>query len=146
MIKRTLSTLLLALAGAGALHAAAPTKLEVGKPFEIILQNADTMGHNLVIVKPGTREKVGTASATMTPDTIDSHGRAFLPKSDDIIAATKLVEPEEKQSLKLTAPADEGTYEYVCTVPGHYTLLWGQLIVTKDVDAYLAAHPSAEVR
>ena len=40
-----------------------------------------------------------------------------------------------------SAPKEEGEYEYVCTLPGHYVLMWGKLIVTKDVDAYLAAHP-----
>ena len=115
--------------------------VEAGKPFEIILQNMDAMGHNLVVVKPGMKEKIGTASATMTPDKLDGEGRAFLPKSPDIIAATKLVEPDQKVSLKLTAPTEEGEYEYVCTVPGHFAIMNGKLIVTKDVDAYLAAHP-----
>ena len=115
--------------------------VEAGKPFEIILQNMDTMAHNLVVVKPGTKEKVGTASATMTPDKLDAQGRAFLPNSPDILAATKLIEPDQKQSLKLTAPTEEGEYEYVCTVPGHFAIMNGKLIVTKDVDAYLAVHP-----
>ena len=115
--------------------------VEAGKPFEIILQNMDTMAHNLVVVKPGTKEKVGTASATMTPDKLDAQGRAFLPASPDILAATKLIDPDQKQSLKLTAPTEEGEYEYVCTVPGHFAIMNGKLIVTKDVDAYLAARP-----
>ena len=114
--------------------------VEAGKPFEIILENLDAMGHNLVIVKPGTKEKVGTAAATMTPDKLDTQGRAFLPKSDDILAATKLVEPDQKETLKFTAPAVEGEYEYVCTVPGHFAIMNGKLIVTKDVDAWLAAN------
>ena len=120
--------------------------VEAGKPFEIILQNMDAMGHNLVVVKPGTKEKVGTAAGTMTPDKLDGEGRAFLPKSTDIIAATKLVEPDQKVSLKLTAPTEEGEYEYVCTVPGHFAIMNGKLIVTKDVDAYLAAHPAAALQ
>ena len=41
----------------------------------------------------------------------------------------------------LTAPTEEGTYEYFCTYPGHYLIMWGQLIVTRDVDGYLRAHP-----
>ena len=117
--------------------------VEAGKPFEIILENMDAMGHNLVIVKPGTKEKVGTASATMTPDKLDGQGRPFLPNSSDILAATKLVEPGQKETLKFTAPTEEGEYEYVCTVPGHFAIMNGKLIVTKDVDAYLQSHPVA---
>ena len=118
--------------------------VEAGKPFEIILENADAMGHNFVIVKPGTREKVGTASATMTPDKLDGQGRAFIPNLPEILAATKLIEPGQKETLKFTAPSDEGEYEYVCTVPGHFAIMWGKLVVVKDVDAFLQSHPVAD--
>ena len=77
----------------------------------------------------------------MMPDELDDEGRAFVPESQDILAATKLIEPRQKTALKLTAPTEEGDYEFFCTYPGHYLIMWGQLIVTKDVDAYLQAHP-----
>jgi azurin len=112
-----------------------------GQPFEIRFENVDFMPHNLVFVRPGTREKVGLASAKMKPDELDDEGRAFVPVSQDILAATKLIEPRQKTALKMTAPTEEGDYEYFCTYPGHYLIMWGQLIVTKDVDAYLQAHP-----
>ena len=99
------------------------------------------MPHNLAVVKPGTREKVGTAAATMKPDDLDRQGRAYMPDTADILAATKLLEPGQKETLKLTAPFVEGDYEYVCTFPGHHQLMWGWLIVSRDVDAYLRANP-----
>jgi azurin len=112
-----------------------------GQPFEIRFENVDFMPHNLVIVKPGTREKVGLVSAKMKPDDLDGDGRAFVPDSPDILAATSLIEPRQKTALKLTAPTEEGDYEYFCSYPGHYLIMWGQLIVTKDVDDYVHAHP-----
>jgi glucose/arabinose dehydrogenase/azurin len=112
-----------------------------GQPFEIRFENVDFMPHNLVLVRPGTREKVGLASAKMKPDELDGEGRAFLPESPDILAATKLIEPHQKTALKLTAPTQEGAYEYFCTYPGHYLIMWGQLIVTRNVDDYLRTHP-----
>jgi azurin len=115
--------------------------VEAGKPFEIRFENVDFMPHNLVIVRPGAREKIGLASAKMKPDELDSEGRAFLPRSPDVIAATALIEPRHKTALKVDAPAEEGIYEYFCTYPGHYLIMWGQLVVTKDVDGYLRAHP-----
>ena len=42
-------------------------------------------------------------------------------------------------------PKEAGVYPYVCTYPGHWELMWGRLVVTKDVDAYLAANPDATV-
>jgi azurin len=101
------------------------------------------MPHNLAIVKPGKREEVGVAAATMKPDELDGKGRAYMPKTRDILAATRLLDPGQKETLKLTAPSEPGDYEYVCTFPGHHMVMWGRLIVTQDVDAYLQAHPEA---
>jgi azurin len=119
--------------------------VEAGKPFEIIIENADFMPHNLVVVKPNTREKIGNLSATMKPEELDGRGRAFVPGTPDILAATKLLEAGQKATLSLTAPNEEGDYEYVCTYPGHWMIMWGQLIVTKDVDGYLQTHPVANL-
>jgi azurin len=119
--------------------------VEAGKPFEIIFENPDFMPHNLVVVQPNAREKLGAATATMKPDQLDSEGRAYLPPSSDIIGATKILQAGQSESLKLTAPAKEGNYEYFCSYPAHYQLMWGNLIVTKDVDAYLQQHPEAPI-
>jgi glucose/arabinose dehydrogenase/azurin len=115
--------------------------VEAGKPFEIRFENVDFMPHNLVVVKPGTREKIGLLSARMKPDELDGEGRAFVPESPDILGATKLIETHQKTALKLDAPTEEGDYEYFCTYPGHYLIMWGQLIVTRNVDDYLKSHP-----
>ena len=119
--------------------------VEAGKPLEIIMENGDFMPHNLVVVKPGTREKIGNEAATMKPEELDDEGRAYMPKDSNILAATKLLNSGQRETLKFTAPSEEGACEYVCTFPGHYQFMWGQMIVTKDVDAYLQAHPEAPV-
>ena len=93
--------------------------VEAGKPFEIIFENTDMMAHNLVITQPGAREEVGMEAQTMKPEP-DKNGRMYIPpKSKKIIAATKLVEPGQKETLKLTAPTKPGDYDYVCTYPEH---------------------------
>ena len=70
---------------------------------------------------------------TMTPDKLDKQGRAYLPAAfeKDIIAATKLMEPGQKEQLKVRAPNRPGDYEFVCTFPGHALIMWGTLTVTK---------------
>jgi len=118
--------------------------VEAEKPFEVFFENGDAMPHNFVVVKPGTRQSVATEAQSMGPTSLDKEGRAYIPKNNkDIIAASKTLEPGQKEQLKVTAPTKEGEYEYVCTFPGHWPLMWGRLIVTKDVDAYLQAHPQA---
>jgi len=118
--------------------------VEAGKPFEVIFENVDAMPHNLVFVEPGTRQPVSESVQTQPPHKLDKKGRAYVPERDQrVIDASKTLEAGEKEILKVTAPKQEGEYEYVCTFPGHWMLMWGKLIVVKDVDAYLEAHPEA---
>jgi len=49
------------------------------------------------------------------------------------------MEPGQKETLKLTAPTKTGDYEYVCTFPEHWKVMFGQLVVVKDRDAVLQA-------
>ncbi|MEX2553282.1 MAG: PVC-type heme-binding CxxCH protein, partial [Actinomycetota bacterium] len=119
--------------------------VEAGKPFEIIFENPDFMPHNLIIVEPGTRSTIGPIADRMMPDEFDSQGRSYVPDSPSVIAATKMLEAGEAETLSVTAPTEEGVYEFVCTFPGHWTVMWGQLIVTDDVDAYLENNPEADL-
>lgn len=116
--------------------------VEVDKPFDILFENTDVMPHNLTILTPGSRERIGKLANTMKPDQLDAHGRAYVPADPAVLAATKLVESGQKEALKLTAPAKEGAYEFVCTFPDHWQVMWGTLIVTKDIDAYLKSKPA----
>ncbi|MBL9207078.1 MAG: HEAT repeat domain-containing protein [Opitutaceae bacterium] len=112
-----------------------------GKPIEIIFENPDVMPHNLVVVQPGARERVATAALTLPPEHLDRSGRAWVPESREIVAATRLVEPGQSETLRLPALNEEGTYEFVCTFPGHWVIMWGQLVITSSPDAV----PSAPV-
>jgi azurin len=109
------------------------TRIEVkaGKPFEVVFENDDVMPHNFVLVPPGKHMDIGNAAMTMTPDKLDKQGRAYLPAAFEkqILAATKLLEPGQKETLKLRAPAQPGEYEFVCTFPGHALIMWGVLSV-----------------
>jgi len=119
--------------------------VEAGKPFEVIVENPDLMPHNLLFIMPGSRQAIAEAVQADPPDKLDSQGRAYVPDGDTrVFAATKLLEAGEREVLQVTAPSEEGTYEYVCTFPGHWTIMWGTLIVTKDVEAYLNANPLAD--
>ena len=37
--------------------------------------------------------------------------------------------PDEKDTVQIIAPTEPGSYPYLCTFPGHFTLMKGQLIV-----------------
>jgi azurin len=115
--------------------------VEPGKPFEVVLINDDFMPHNVVFVRPNSREKVAKLAERMKPEEDDGRGRQYVPKTTDIYAATKLLESGQSATISMTAPNEEGVYEYVCTYPNHWMVMWGQWIVTKDVDSYLQNNP-----
>jgi len=118
--------------------------VEAGKPFEVIFENVDVMPHNLVVVEPGKHMEIGMAAATMGPnDNKDRQGRTYLPKGQKFIEASRLLEPGQKETIKVSALGKPGEYEFVCTFPGHAAVMWGRIVVTKDVDAYLAANPDS---
>lgn len=117
--------------------------VQAGKPFEVVVENPDFMPHNFVVVKPGKRPAVGALAEAMKPDQRDAEGRPYVPRSPDILGATRLLEAGQRQTLKLTAPATAGDHEFVCTFPNHWQTMWGWLVVAEDVDAYLAQHPEA---
>jgi azurin/glucose/arabinose dehydrogenase len=119
--------------------------VEPGKAFEVILENPDQIPHNIVFVQPGTVQAVAEAVQAQAPDKLDSQGRSYVPENDPrVFAASKMLEAGEKETLTITAPGEEGTYEYVCTFPGHWAVMQGKLIVTRDVDAYLKANPEVK--
>jgi putative heme-binding domain-containing protein len=116
--------------------------VEAGKPVEIVLQNEDSMPHNLVITMPGAVEEIGTAAEKMALEP-DSQGRLYVPDSPKVLHATKMVDPGRKARLAFVAPAEPADYSYVCTFPGHWRRMMGTLAVVKDVEAYLASHATA---
>ncbi|MDB6138102.1 MAG: outer membrane protein precursor, partial [Verrucomicrobiaceae bacterium] len=117
--------------------------VEKGKPFQIIFENSDVMPHNLLVVNEGKAVEIGVGSMTMGPGDHDKQGRQYVPKNYRIIEGTKLLEPGQKQTLELKAPGKEENLDFVCTFPGHFMTMHGTIVVTKDVDAYLAKNPTA---
>lgn len=115
--------------------------VEAGTTFRLMVENPDAMPHNLVVVTPGSREKVGTAAQLMAPEQVDSEGRAYVPDLPEVLGATRLLESGQSATLTMRAPTTEGVYEYVCTFPGHWIIMYGRLVVTKDVAAYLEQSP-----
>ena len=110
--------------------------VEAGKDFEIIFVNEDMMPHNVVVVEPGAREEVGKKADQMVP-TPDRRGRTYVPRDRRILAASRMIEPGMRTSLKMKAPETVGDYEYICTYPEHWLVMFGKLVVVDDLEKYL---------
>ena len=55
--------------------------------------------------------------------------KGFIPESDKILHHTRLIDPGKRDVLRFVAPEKPGTYPYLCTFPGHWILMKGEMIV-----------------
>tara|TARA_B100000900_G_scaffold265733_1_gene226733 strand:+ start:769 stop:1293 length:525 start_codon:yes stop_codon:yes gene_type:complete len=97
-----------------------------GSKVKITLINEGTdpsMIHNIVFVKMNTRKEVALESVAAGPD------NGFVAKGNsNVIAYSPMAQPGETVSFEFTAPK-EGSYEYLCTYPGHSDMMKGWLYV-----------------
>ncbi|MFO1066025.1 MAG: PVC-type heme-binding CxxCH protein [Pirellulales bacterium] len=112
--------------------------VQAGKSVEFRFANTDNMPHNLAFVKPGSLEEVGLAAEATARDA-DAKDRHYVPKSDKVLLASRLIAPGESQSIVFDVPAAPGYYPYVCTYPGHWRRMFGALIVVENLDEYQAS-------
>jgi azurin len=111
--------------------------VEAGKPVQLTLKNADFMPHNIVIGQPGSVNAIGNAAATMPPPAA-ANARAYVPDLPSVIEASRLVQRDESDTIKFTAPAKPGEYNFVCTFPGHWVRMYGVMLVVPSLDGYEA--------
>ena len=103
---------------------------KAGEEIEIVFDNIDIQPHNVLICKPGSKEKVGALADKMITQP-DALKKQYVPDSEDVLAFMGLVQPAQKGSLKFTVPAEAGDYDLLCTFPGHWRLMQGTLKVSE---------------
>jgi len=80
------------------------------------------MPHNWVLVHFGTMEAVAKGGVAAGKE------GSFVPSTNDVLIATKLLGPKEETEITFPAPPP-GKYQFVCTYPGHWTLMNGDFVV-----------------
>lgn len=82
------------------------------------------MGHNFVLLKPGTEiPAFGIAANEAGPD------KEYIPNDGaDVIAHTNMIGGGQSTSVTFTAP-EAGTYDFICSFPGHSGIMKGKFIV-----------------
>lgn len=101
-----------------------------GKEVKLTLKHVgkmpkQAMGHNLVILK-SEADVLPFSTASTTAVATD-----YIPEAhkDKIIAHTKMLGGGESDTIIFTAPAP-GRYPYICSFPGHFAMMRGNLVVT----------------
>lgn len=102
-------------------------RVKGGSTVELTLNHTGTfpkesMGHNIVILKSGVDLSDFAMRAMAATQT------EYVPEGDEYIAATKVIGGGESVTITFDAPA-AGTYDFVCTFPGHFAVMQGKFIV-----------------
>jgi len=104
-------------------------KVKEGQTVKLTLHHTGkapkaAMGHNWILLASGVNLD------NFAKEAISAKDNDYVPKSleKDIIAHTKLIGGGESTEIEFKAPA-KGTYEYLCSFPGHSGLMKGKFIV-----------------
>lgn len=104
------------------------TELRVAAGQTVTLRfknNSAVQQHNWILIKGGDAEAAAIANAGLSAGPAAN----YLPADkSNILAESSLANGGETVEVTFTAPA-AGTYIFICTVPGHYPLMQGKLVV-----------------
>lgn len=103
-------------------------KVKAGQKVKLTLKHVgqldeNVMGHNFVLLKQGT-DLAQFAQKAMAAKSND-----YIPENTDkVIAHTEMIGGGEETTIEFEAPA-AGTYDFICSFPGHYIQMQGKFIV-----------------
>ncbi len=100
--------------------------VEPGERLRLIFDNPDDMLHNLLIVAPGTADRVVEQAMQLG---LAGQGMHYVPDTPDVLYHTALLQPGEQETIYFQAPTEPGEYTYVCTFPGHGFTMRGVMVV-----------------
>ncbi len=99
-------------------------EVEAGSEVALYLDNVSSLyEHNLIIVRQGEKDAVSERGAAAGP------ADGWLQADDpDVIAGVELVGPGRAGEASFAAP-EAGSYQFVCTFPGHNATMFGDFVV-----------------
>ncbi|MBU3820959.1 azurin [Flavobacteriaceae bacterium XHP0103] len=104
-------------------------KVKAGQKVKLTLRHkgkmaVNVMGHNFVLLASGV-DMVDFATKAAS-----SQATNYIPagSENDIIAHTNLIGGGQTATIEFDAPA-VGTYDFLCSFPGHYAIMKGKFIV-----------------
>ncbi len=103
-------------------------RVTAGEPIGLTLSNPDVVPHNWALVQPDTLSRVGNEANRLIGDP-EALIRQYVPQSSDVICYTDIVEPQDQATIYFNAPKTPGRYPFLCTFPGHWMVMNGELIV-----------------
>lgn len=103
-------------------------RAQAGERVRLTLHNPDSVPHNWVLLQPDSLAAVGDLANKLVADPRAAL-RQHVPRSESVIAYTNLVAPGGSYTIHFHAPNAPGRYPFVCTFPGHWMAMNGELLV-----------------
>ncbi len=103
-------------------------RVKAGQTVRLTLKHVgempeNVMGHNWVLLEKGTDISEFGQKAVAAAE------NDYIPENaTQMIAHTELIGGGETTTVEFTAPA-AGTYDFICSFPGHYAVMQGKFIV-----------------
>lgn len=102
--------------------------VKAGEHIKLVFNNNDDMMHNMVITRPGAINSVGEAALKLG---LAGERVSYVPNLQEVLFHTRLLGPNQSETIYFVAPNQPGEYPYLCTFPGHYQVMQGKMIVTR---------------
>ena len=103
-------------------------KVKAKAPVKLTFENPDVTPHNFLIVQPGAADEIGLAGNEMAKDA-SGMAKSFIPESPKILQKIKLLNQGDSETLRFNAPDSPGRYPYICSFPGHWLVMKGEMVV-----------------
>jgi uncharacterized cupredoxin-like copper-binding protein len=97
-------------------------EVKAGSKIRLVFNNNDDMTHNVVIVAPGTGDEIGKLALNLG---LKGSEMNYVPNSPKVLFHTALLQPESSESIYFVAPTKPGEYMFLCTYPGHASVMRG---------------------
>jgi azurin len=115
-------------AGKNLTYATRLIRVKAGERVQFTFNNPDVVPHNWVLVKPDSLSRVGDLANKLIADP-EAVLRQYVPKSDDVLFYTDIVPSQQSFTIWFSAPSEKGRYPYLCTFPGHWMVMNGEMVV-----------------
>jgi putative heme-binding domain-containing protein len=103
-------------------------KVRPREAIKLTFENPDVVPHNWALLRPGTLEQVGDLANRLVADP-EAAANHYIPDSPAVLVWTDVVYPGDMCRVYFDAPAEPGRYPFLCTFPGHWLVMNGELIV-----------------
>lgn len=103
-------------------------KVKAGSVVKLTLKHTGemdekVMGHNFVLLEQGTD------ISTFGQKAVQAAENDYIPEDgEQVIAHTEILGGGESTTIEFKAP-EAGTYDFICSFPGHYAIMKGKFIV-----------------